>query len=59
MQKMKIYLNVKQAAARYGEDPSTVWRRLKADPTFPKPKRFGPQTLRWSIAELEAWEAEQ
>lgn len=59
MQKVQTYLNVKQVAARYQEDPSTTWRRLKTDPTFPKPKRFGPQTLRWSIAELEAWEAER
>ena len=56
---MQIYLNVKQVAARFGVDTCTIWRKLKSDPTFPKPKRFGPQTLRWSVAELEAWEVEQ
>lgn len=56
---MNKYLNVKHVAERIGVNPSTVWRKLKVDATFPKPKRFGPQTLRWSIAELEAWEERQ
>ena len=56
---MQTYLSVKQVAGRYGEAPSTTWRRLKADSTFPKPFRFGPQTLRWKLEELKVWEAAQ
>lgn len=53
----KDYLSVKEVAARYGVDPSTIWRWLKKG-LFPEPKRFGPQTLRWAISDLESHEAE-
>ena len=56
---MQTYLNVKQLAERHGVNPSTIWRRLQKNPTFPKPHKFGPQTLRWNTAELEAWEEAQ
>ncbi len=54
---MKEYLNVKEVADRYGVDTSTIWRWRKRG-QFPEPKRFGPQTLRWNVAELQAHEAE-
>lgn len=52
-----MYLSVKEVAVRYEVDPSTIWRWLKKG-MFPQPKRFGPQTLRWAIADLESHEAE-
>jgi hypothetical protein len=51
-----IYISAPQVALRYG-GVSHMWleRRLKADPTFPRPSKFG----RWrffKIEELIAWE---
>lgn len=54
---MQIYLNVKQVAARYGLDTSTIWRKRKTDPSFPLPIKMGPTTVRWKLADLEVWEA--
>ena len=56
---MQRYLNVKQVAERYGVDPSTVWRWRREKPDFPEPHKFGPQTLRWSLAALDEWDAAQ
>lgn len=54
---MKLYLNVKEVSERYGVDTCTVWRwRKDANRGFPEPHRFGPQTLRWKIADLDAWD---
>lgn len=54
---MKIYANVKEVAERYGIDACTVWRwRKDAKKGFPAPHDFGPQTKRWKIADLEAWD---
>jgi prophage regulatory protein len=34
----------------------TLWRKCKDqnDP-FPRPYRFGPQSKRWKLSELDAW----
>lgn len=57
---MQTFLCVKQVAARYGVDPGTIWRwRKYGNKGFPDAHRFGPQTLRWKLADLEAWEALQ
>ena len=53
---MKQYLSVKEVAKRYGVDPSTIWRWSRKKPAFPDPHKFGPQTIRWKITDLEAWE---
>jgi predicted DNA-binding transcriptional regulator AlpA len=53
---MQTSLTVKQVASRYGVDTCTIWRWRKSQPGFPAPHRFGPQTLRWKITDLEAWE---
>jgi predicted DNA-binding transcriptional regulator AlpA len=50
-----MYLSVKDVAVRYNVNPSTIWRWLK-NGHLPEPKRFGPQTLRWAIPDLEVWE---
>lgn len=56
---MDKYLNVKQVAARFSVDSCTIWRWRKQKLDFPAPHRFGPQTLRWKLADLEAWETAQ
>jgi predicted DNA-binding transcriptional regulator AlpA len=53
----ELYLRTKQVRARYG-NVSHMWieRRLRDDPTFPKPTYFGRMRF-FKLSELEAWEA--
>jgi predicted DNA-binding transcriptional regulator AlpA len=54
---MKLYLNVSEVAERYGVNPATVWRwRKDGGKDFPQPRDFGPQTKRWKVSDLEAFE---
>lgn len=39
----------------YATPRSTVYHRMKTDPTFPKPVRMGPRCVRWKADEVEAW----
>lgn len=52
-----IYVSVAQLRRRYG-GISRMWlfRRLRDDPTFPKPTNLGQGTRYWRIADLEVWE---
>ena len=34
---------------------STIYYRLRTDPSFPKPIRTGPRSLRWEREALERW----
>ncbi|HVY05206.1 MAG TPA: AlpA family phage regulatory protein [Burkholderiales bacterium] len=34
---------------------STFWRRVKSDPTFPRPLKLGPQTTVWKLADAVAY----
>lgn len=52
------YLRPRDVANRYSVARSTVYRWLRDDPTFPRPRRFGYVTL-WDIAELEQWESQR
>lgn len=54
-----MYISVQDVAKRYGVTPSTIWRWRNERVDFPQPHRFGPQTLRWKIAELDAWDEQQ
>ncbi|HEU5046535.1 MAG TPA: AlpA family phage regulatory protein [Rickettsiales bacterium] len=51
----QLFLSASQVAVRIGLSRTTLWRLLKNDPTFPKPVRFGKQTRRWSLPEIEAY----
>jgi predicted DNA-binding transcriptional regulator AlpA len=55
--KDKQYLTTTQVRARYG-GRSTMWiaRKLKTDPTFPRPVKLGGRWLFFVLDELEAWE---
>lgn len=53
----KQFICANEVAERYSVNPSTIWRWRKNDPTFPKPIMLGDNTTRFSISELEAWEA--
>ncbi len=52
----KSYLTAKQLRRRYG-NRSHMWieRRLRGDPTFPRPVYFGRFRF-WALDELERWE---
>jgi len=52
------YMSDRQLAARYSIDKSTLWRWVK-EGTFPSPIRLGLACTRWSVADLEAWEADK
>lgn len=52
----RTYLSDTEVAARYGNHRSWTWRKVKSDPTFPKPMKFSPGCTRWRISEIEAWE---
>lgn len=51
-----MYLSDKQVASRYNVTRPTVWRWVKADPTFPKPISLSPGCTRWRLDEIESWE---
>lgn len=53
----ETYLSDQQLAARYNVHRSTPWRWKKFYPDFPEPVRLGPQTTRWKLSDIEAWEA--
>ena len=41
--------------AKLGIARPTVWRRLKDDPTFPRPLTLGGRAQRWLETEVDAW----
>jgi prophage regulatory protein len=54
-----LYISATQIAARSGLHHMTVWKRLKADPTFPKPYKFSSRCTRWRLSDIESWERDK
>lgn len=50
-----VMINVKQVAAAIGCGISTVWMRVRSDPTFVKPVKLWPGCTRFSAAALREW----
>ena len=50
---MKQYISVKSVAKRYEIGRSTVWYWVKTT-KLPKPHKFGDNTSRWDVEELDA-----
>lgn len=50
-----MFLKMKSVMDRYGVARNTIYRWIK-DCNFPKPIRFGPKSVRWSLDSLVAWE---
>jgi prophage regulatory protein len=44
-----------QAAQLLGIGESTLWRWAQERADFPKPRKLGPRTTVWDVAELMAW----
>lgn len=54
-----MYVSVQTIADRWENSTATVWRRLRTDPTFPRPVKLSPGCTRWKLSEIEAYEAAQ
>ena len=55
---MAKFLNVEQVAERYSVSIWSIWRWSKSpDNPFPKPSALGTQTKRWSVEELDKYDA--
>jgi prophage regulatory protein len=48
-------IKVASVADLTGDSVSTVWRRTREDPSFPKPFKLSPQSTVWNEAEILAW----
>jgi predicted DNA-binding transcriptional regulator AlpA len=58
MQHSKLTARILAVAEMFDVSVSTIRRRMKDDPSFPKPFRMAPNgDLLWSVAELEAYVA--
>ena len=55
VQLLRECLRVKGVAAFLDCGVATVWRRVKDDPTFPKPIKLSERVTVWKLSELEAW----
>lgn len=58
----RVFLDIPALMARYGVSHMFIERRLKKDPSFPKPTQFGMGAGKhqgpryWRIDEIEKWE---
>jgi len=48
-------VRIKQAAHHLGMGESTVWRKVKTDPDFPKPIKLSERVTAWRLADLDAY----
>lgn len=53
-----LKLTAAQVAARFGVTRKAVYTWIKRQ-GFPRPVHYGPQTPRWILGEVQAWEAAQ
>lgn len=47
--------DVQGVAALLGASVATVYRLLRDDPSFPRPRALGRRMTRWVSSEVEAW----
>ena len=45
-----------EVAKRYGVAIPTIYRWINTLPDFPKPRKIGPNTTRFLVAELDAYD---
>lgn len=53
-----LKLTAAQVAERYGVTRKAVYTWIKRH-GFPRPVHYGPQTPRWILGEVQAWEGAQ
>ena len=54
-QQPRAAIRAKEAANYLGIGLSSLWRKAKIDPTFPKPIKLGERTTVWRLADLDTW----
>jgi predicted DNA-binding transcriptional regulator AlpA len=47
--------DVQAVATLIGASVATVYRLLRDDPSFPRPRQLGRRMTRWVRVEVEAW----
>lgn len=50
-----LMVDVKEAAAMLSIGESTVWKKVKEDPSFPQPVRLGPKCTRFKVDDIRKW----
>ena len=48
-------LRIPEVRNRTGLSNATIWRKIKQDPTFPKPFKLGANSTVWDAGEITAW----
>ena len=48
-------VDVKEAAAMLSIGESTVWKKVKEDPSFPQPVRLSPKSTRFKVDDIRKW----
>jgi len=51
----QIFLRDQEVAILFGTSRAWPWRKLKADPTFPKPVRLSDSCVRWRVSDIRDW----
>ena len=50
-----LMVDVKEAAAMLSIGESTVWKKVKEDPSFPRPVRLSPKCTRFKVDDIRKW----
>ena len=50
-----LMVDVKEAAAMLSIGESTVWKKVKEDPSFPQPVRLNPKCTRFKVDDIRKW----
>lgn len=50
-----LMVDVKEAAAMLSIGESTVWKKVKEDPSFPQPVRLSPKCTRFKVDDIRKW----
>jgi prophage regulatory protein len=53
----QLFLTARDLSRRYGVSVATIWRWSSERTDFPRPLKLGTGCTRWSIQDLEAFEA--
>ena len=51
----QVAVRANGVAKMFGCCEATIWKWLKEDPNFPKPRRFGKRCTLWLRAEVEEY----
>lgn len=55
MSSTKQLIRVKEVAELLGFGVSTIWRKVKEDPSFPRPHKISERITVWQLSEILNW----